>query len=169
MTREETAKILFIVSKEYDVKGDVASRLDIWQDAFKNHSYEQINAALTMYIRSDIYGKAPHPGQLLAQLDNIAPVGLTEAEAWTMVQKAICRSNYYALEEYEKLPELIQRTVGSPATLRDWASSENLAQVKKDFGFLYRTELERAEYIRKMPENVRKLTQKIVKELEVDS
>jgi hypothetical protein len=50
---------------------------------------------------------------------------MTEQEAWGYVAKALSRSGYYAQEEFEKLPEQIQRVVGSANQLRDWAMVDN--------------------------------------------
>ena len=47
---------------------------------------------------------------------------LGEQEAWDLVTRAAARSTYYAQEEFDKLPLPVQRTLGSPATLRSWAA-----------------------------------------------
>ena len=45
----------------------------------------------------------------------------TPSEAWSLVYKAIKNSTYWSEEEFKKLPEDIQRFVGHPDQLRDWA------------------------------------------------
>lgn len=67
---------------------------------------------------------------------------LTELSAWALVKKAVANSTYHSEEEYEKLPELVQRTVGSPENLRDWAQMdiETLSSVtQSNFIRNYRT------------------------------
>lgn len=154
MTREETAKILYVIQKNYGFgrNYDAASRLNIWQMAFNGYSYEQINAGLITYIRTDTTGFPPQPGQILACLDNITADEegkLTEAEAWNVVYKAICRSGYYAAEEFAKLPETVRKAVGGAETLRMWGMSPDLSAVKREFGFTYRSILAREQWRRK--------------------
>jgi len=44
---------------------------------------------------------------------------MTEMEAWDMVKSAI--SYYYAAEKFESLPPILQKLVGGPGQLREWA------------------------------------------------
>ena len=46
---------------------------------------------------------------------------MTPQEAWNLVAKAIRNSAYESREEFDKLPTDLQRLVGSPNQLRDWA------------------------------------------------
>ena len=46
---------------------------------------------------------------------------MTEYEAWNCVRKAIGNGIYEANEEFEKLPLILQRLVGSPNQISDWA------------------------------------------------
>ena len=46
---------------------------------------------------------------------------MTAAEAWGLVLSAVKRSAYDSREEFEKLPVMLRRLVGSPSQLRDWA------------------------------------------------
>ena len=85
---------------------------------------------------------------------------LSEMAAWSLVSKALRRSLYYADEEYAKLPDVVQKAVGSPEMLRSWAetdmkSIENVVQ--SNFMRTYRQELTRARELRKIPANVRAL------------
>ena len=62
---------------------------------------------------------------------------LNELEAWSLVRRALRNSGYHAKEEYEKLPPMVRRAVGSPDNLYCWSqmdivSVENIVQ----FNFL---------------------------------
>jgi hypothetical protein len=50
------------------------------------------------------------------------PPAMTEMEAWQMVKSAI--SYYNATETFSRLPPILQKIVGSPNTLREWAQME---------------------------------------------
>ena len=50
---------------------------------------------------------------------------MTEQEAWALVAKAIRNGTWGAKEEFEALPPQIQRIVGSPTQLSDWAKMDS--------------------------------------------
>lgn len=49
---------------------------------------------------------------------------LGELDAWSMVSKALRNSTYHAEEEFAALPPVLQRTVGNPSNLKEWAGME---------------------------------------------
>lgn len=90
------------------------------------------------------------------------PQELNEMEAWSLVYRAICNSTYNSVSEFEKLPPLVQKAVGLPDSLREWAMTENLNKevVMANFQKAYKAELHRHEELQKMPQNVRNLIEK---------
>lgn len=46
---------------------------------------------------------------------------LGEQEAWALVRKAVSNSNYHSQEEFDRLPDVIQKAVGAPRNLAEWA------------------------------------------------
>ena len=50
---------------------------------------------------------------------------MTAQEAWNLVARAIRNSGYESRKEYDNLPPDIQRLVGSPEQLRDWAMMDS--------------------------------------------
>ena len=52
------------------------------------------------------------------QITSVKETEMSELEAWAIVRKAIGRSNYYAEEEFEKLPEACKMAVGNPSNLK---------------------------------------------------
>ena len=46
---------------------------------------------------------------------------LTENDAWVLVLRAVSRGIYNSAEEFAKLPEEVQRIVGHPRQLHEWA------------------------------------------------
>ena len=113
MTREETVKIIRIMV--------------VWQMMLEEYSYQDVSVALKAYILSDDSGFAPSIGKLVSKIHTMTqPQELNEMEAWSLVCKAICNSTYNSVSEFEKLPPLVQKAVGLPDSLRQWAMTENL-------------------------------------------
>ena len=46
---------------------------------------------------------------------------MTPQEAWQLVNAATQRGIYHAKDEFDKLPPVVQRIVGSPNQLKEWA------------------------------------------------
>ena len=163
MTREEVKKIIMVVSSTYPNwhPSDMTLTVDAWTLMLEDFSYNQVAAALKAFVLSDASGFAPSVGQLVGMMDRLGNVGeLSEMAAWSLVSKALRRSLYYADEEYAKLPDVVQKAVGSPEMLRSWAetdmkSIENVVQ--SNFMRTYRQELTRSRELRKIPANVRAL------------
>lgn len=49
---------------------------------------------------------------------------IRELEAWAIVRRAASNSVYSSVSEFEKLPRLIRRAVGSPENLCEWGKTE---------------------------------------------
>ena len=125
MTTEETAMILAMVTETYpafrkDRNPQVTAK--IWQRIFQNTPYAMVENALITYIATDTKGFPPQPGALNALIaESMRADEPTEDEAWAMVLKAISRGLYNSREEFDKLSREIQRIVGSPQQIHDWA------------------------------------------------
>ena len=125
MTEDDIRNLLFTINSAYPnfKVADPEKMIKVWADLLDDQDPIVSGMALKHFIRTDKSGFAPSVGQLVQgayemQHDN----DLTPSEAWDMVYKAICRANYYAEEEFEKFPEAVKRSVGSPAQLRAWGS-----------------------------------------------
>lgn len=165
MTREETVKIIRIMVDSYPnyKPNDISETVDVWQMMLEEYSYQEVSVALKAYILSDESGFAPSIGKLVSKIHTMtAPQELNEMEAWSLVSKAIRNSGYNSVEEFEKLPPIVQKAVGLPSQLRTWALDENYNEevVSSNFIKCYRTELARHKELQKMPQNVRQLIEK---------
>ena len=49
---------------------------------------------------------------------------MNEMAAWAEVRRAVKRSIYFAKDEFDDLSPLVQKTVGSYETLREWATTD---------------------------------------------
>lgn len=162
MTREETIKILMLVQAAYPnyKSPDKTITVNLWCRMLQEYTYQQVEAAVDAYIRTDKSGFAPSVGNIIDKIQMIFSVedDVNEMVAWNMVLKAIRNSGYHAEEEFAKLPKPVQRAAVSPGQLREWALTENMniEVVSSNFMRAYRIELERQKEIMKLQPEFRK-------------
>lgn len=167
MTREETVKIIRIICDCYPnyKPNNLSETVDVWKMMLEDYSYQEISIALKAYITTDINGFAPSVGQLIAKIQKISqPQELNEMAAWGLVSKALRNGTYGAAEEFEKLPPLVQKAVGMPDNLRNWAQSdyESIETViQSNFIKTYRAVVSRSNEINRMPNEIKALIDKI--------
>ena len=166
MTREETVKIIRIIVDSYPnyKPNDISETVDVWQMMLSDYDYNLVAMALKAYILSDTSGFAPSIGQLVGKMHSLTkPQELNEMEAWALVCDALKNCGYNYVEEYEKLPPLVQKAVGLPSQLREWSITENLNKdvIGSNFMRCYRIEVERQNEISKMPQDVREMLEKV--------
>jgi len=167
MTREETKKIVMVIASTYPNwhPMDMSFTVDAWTSMLDGFSYQQISTALKAFILTDTSGFAPSVGQLIGLLDRVGNnQELSEMEAWSLVSDALRRSTYYAESEFEKLPDVVQKAVGSPSILRNWAQTDTQSVenvIQSNFMRTYRTELARSRELRKMPDDVGALLEQV--------
>ena len=135
--------------------------INAWYSIIGDCDYKPMEKALRAYITADTSGFAPSIGQLINKLYEVqSPQELNEMEAWLLVSKALRNGTYGAVEEFNKLPPLVQKAVGSPDNLRNWAQtdSESIENVvQSNFMRTYRTVVNRAKEYRKMPKDIQAL------------
>lgn len=169
MTKNEVIKLLMTIQTfypNYQVENKEFT-INAWYAIIGDCDYKLMEKALQAYITTDTSGFAPSIGQLLDKLHTIQnPQELNEMEAWSLVSKALRNGYYGAVEEFNKLPPLVQKAVGSPDNLRNWSqtdtnSIENVVQ--SNFIKTYRTVVNRENEIKKMPADVRTLIENVNK------
>ncbi|WP_167957943.1 replicative helicase loader/inhibitor [Anaerosporobacter faecicola] len=179
MIRQEVVKILMIISSAFpNFKSDnMSNTADVWATLLADYDYNVIQASLMTYIASSNSSFAPSVSQLIAGTRTVT--GLegkyeNEEEAWSLVYKAICKSTYYSVEEFNKLPALCQKAIGSPDNLRELAKSDVsvLQSVEKSlFVKTYRNELARQQQHDLIPISVKQqfgLADKYCKQLAIE-
>lgn len=162
MTRDEVKQILMRIQVTYPnwkPSGDIALVVDVWHEYLATYSYKEILAAVKSYVMSDTSGFAPSVGQVLAKLKVITePEGISELEAWAMVSKALRNGLYGSENEFNKLPKNVQKAVGCPENLRNWAMTEEKTLetvVMSQFLSAYKTILKREKEIAMIPPELR--------------
>lgn len=169
MTRDETIKLLMVIQSAYPnfKPPDKTVAVDTWYTMLKDMDYNVVQMGLRAYITSDTSGFAPSIGQLINTIYLTQnPQELNEMEAWALVSKALRNGYYGAVEEFDNLPPLVQKAVGTPDNLRNWSqtdmeSVENVIQ--SNFMRSYRAVVKREEEIKKMPADVRTLIENVNK------
>lgn len=163
MTREQVGKLLMTIQAYYPNYNppDKEITLNAWHIMLAEYPEELVLQALRACIATNTSGFAPSIGQLINTIYTIQnPQELNEMEAWFLVSRAIRNGYYGAVEEFNKLPPLVQKAVGSPDNLRNWAltdskSIENVVQ--SNFMRTYRTVVNRAKEYQKMPKDIQAL------------
>lgn len=131
MIKKEMAEILAIMQANYpdDFRGmsDTAmnAKINLWFMQFRDDDYKDVLAAVMAHIATDTNRFMPPVGVIKAKLVEIRqPDEMTEMEAWDLVSKATRNSTYNSAEEFAKLPPVVQRLVGSPMQLKEWAAMD---------------------------------------------
>lgn len=132
MNQTETLQVMAVLRGAYPAfyrdmsRKEVESVVALWAEMFAEDDVAVVAAAVKALIATDDKGFPPHIGAVKAKMRQItAPVGMTSGEAWNLVAKAIRNSAYDSQKEFDRLPENIQRLVGSPSQLRDWAMMDS--------------------------------------------
>ncbi len=126
MNKVEVAKTLGIIKVAYPnsfnklTEPDKKAMLELWYRQFKDYDYIIVLNAIDSIIATDTSPFMPSIGTIKEHIYKLVnPNEITEIEAWQMVYKAICNSNH-AREQFDNLPKVIQRLVGSPSQLIEW-------------------------------------------------
>lgn len=161
MNTAEVAKLLSVLDNlfpNFKVENK-AEAIAAWEWALKDYDYGEISEAVKVYMRTEGSNFAPSASKLISlttiHKELSAP---TEQEAWAMVRKAIQSLDWYdPQKEFDKLPEVVKKTVINPATLKEWAMTEgDIEQViGSNFMRTYRQVVQRELTEEKLPEAVR--------------
>lgn len=128
MTIEETVKLMAILETAYPMfyakktQQERENAIRLWAEMFADEPGELVAMAVKALIKSRVSTYPPGIGEITEKIQQILePDQMTELEAWGLVAKAVSNSVYNSGEEFRKLPQVIQRLVGAPAQLKEWA------------------------------------------------
>lgn len=174
MTKQDALQLLFIVQtaypKYYKVmnKNETNNFVDLWASIFEDKPVNLVANALKAYIATDDSGYPPVPGAINKKIMELClPDFPTELEAWQIITKAVSNSGYSAKEEFNKLPEYLQRLVGSPRTLNGWGmmnTSEFNTVIQSYFAKSYRETIEREKEKALIPLSIREKAKELTGE-----
>lgn len=167
MNIEETLKIFSILKANYPnffkslSRIDAEAQVNLWEEMFRDTPYEVVGLGVKSYIATDTNGYPPNVGQIKEHIRNLTQKDeMTEQEAVNLIMKACANSSYHAEEEYDKLPPVLQRLVGSPSQLREWALMERdvvNSVVSSNLMRSYKAMKERENQHQALPSGIREL------------
>lgn len=161
MTKDETKKILMAMIACYpNYKPDnLALTLDVWTTMLADYDYEGMSMAMQSFISTDTKGFPPSIGQLIAKYNDMKhPVQMNAMEAWSLVSKALRNGYYNSKGEYDALPPLVQKAVGSPENIHNWSMTDEESVesvIASQFMKRYETECKRERELQAMPTTIR--------------
>lgn len=171
MTHNETLAIMSVLKAAYpsfykDMKRAVAEGIvSLWAEMFKDEPAPLVAAAVKAHIANDAKGFPPHIGAIKTAIVKLKdPNETTELEAWGCVLRALSNGIYGSKEEFEKLPPIVQRLVGSPAQLREWAMMDTdkvNSVVASNFQRSYKARAANERQLLALPSDVREVMQQL--------
>lgn len=129
MTREETIQMLKLLRTAYphfygkQSNAELADTVELWAEMFAEDDINIVKYALKSLITSH-KGYPPCIADVKEKMDELMKAATkepTDEELWQALKKAIAKSAYYSAEEFEKLPPIVQRYLGSCNVLRELA------------------------------------------------
>lgn len=126
MNRDEIVAILGTLKTAYPkfyaemTKQEMYNTIDLWTEMFAHENPALVVAAVKNLINTfkwpPTIADIKEEMYKLTEKDNEAPI-----EIWNKIKSAIRNSGYNSYEEFQKLPEVARKFVGSPNQLREWA------------------------------------------------
>ena len=171
MTREQTVDLVRSIVSIYPnwKPENLTDTVNAWHWSLEEYPADKVKAALKIYVRTNNTGFAPSVSQLInAMYKPIENDRLSEGEAWALVKKAIQRGNYYAEEEFNKLPEVVQRAVGGQEMIHQWAqtdSDEVNTVIMSNFQRSYKAILSKQEFKDRIPDPLAELAKGLADKL----
>lgn len=128
MNRDEVVAILGTLRTAYPKfysemsKQEMFNTIDLWTEMFAQENPALVVAAVKNLINTfkwpPTIADIKEEMYKLTEQNSDSPI-----ELWNSIKKAIRNSSYNSYEEFEKLPEIAKKFVGSPNQLKEWAIS----------------------------------------------
>jgi hypothetical protein len=132
MNRIDTIKLMTVLQTAYPqfyakkTAEEMNDAISLYMSMFEDEPAELVAMAVKALIKTRTSTWPPSIGEINEKIMQITqPEEMTELEAWAFVSKAIRNSAYNSAEEFEKLPPVVQRLVGSPSQLREWGQMDS--------------------------------------------
>lgn len=168
MTISEFSKIVAALKTVYTSPGFIPNEqaLDMWYRLVgKNNDYQTISVAAQMYMTTGKF--PPTPADILECASKLKAESsyLSEQEAWATVAKACTNGEwieggYSYQKNFDRLPKILQKAVGTPETLRNWSQVDMATMqtvVQSNFLRSYRAALEARKEIDKYPPKLQEM------------
>lgn len=169
MDREQAIKILKILKTAYPKfyadmnKQEAEDTINLWIDMFKHENVNLVLLAVKNLINT--FKWPPTIADVKEEMYKLTEQEKqTPVEIWNLIKAAIRNSGYYSYEEFNKLPEIAQKFVGSPNQLKEWALATDYndgvikGQFLKQFEILQKREKEEKMMLPEVRDLVKQLT-----------
>lgn len=164
MTREETKKVLKVLSTAYPKhfanmsKADKLDQIDLYESMFAEYPAEIVVAALKAYIKNNEY--PPSIAGLQKQIDLILPSREEDSiELWNVLAKVCKRGSRVTKEEFSELPETIRAWCGDVAQIKELSQMDAATfntVTRGQFLKTVPTIVERKKACEALPESIRR-------------
>lgn len=171
MTYDETLAIMSVLKAAYPAyyrgmnRQDAEAAVALWAEMFADEPAQIVALAVKSLIATDTKGFPPHIGAVKDSIVKLKqPNEMTEAEAWALVSKATRNSTYNSAEEFDKLPPVVQRIVGSPMQLREWAAMDTdtlQSVVASNFQRSYKARAVKEREFMALPSEIRQISEQL--------
>lgn len=166
MTRQEVIAILKILKANYprfyqeSTKEDLKDVVDLWSMMFADDNTKVVTEAVKALIVTLKF--PPTIADVKEKILIITKTDdeITEGEAWHLVFNALRNSSYNSVDEFEKLPTIIKKVVGSATQLREWASMDSdtvNSVIQSNFMRSYKAKRSEQKELEKLPETAKQL------------
>ena len=160
MTREQFSNIAKGLKAVYSRDKFMVDKdaFDMWYALLSEYDYNAVSLATKNYMSTEKY--PPVPADIIDKIHSVVeiPTIALPHEAWIVVRKAISRGNYYAQEEFDKLPPIIQKVVGSANMIKEYAKMDEDkldTVIYSQFIRAYTAEIERQKNVSRMPSEIK--------------
>lgn len=167
MKKSETRMILAVLVVAFpafyrnNTEADTEAAVNLWHQQFIEYEYDTVERAVQALISTKVEGYPPTIGEVKEQIRRLCSQSeLDENAAWVMVSKACRNGSYHSKEEFAKLPPDVQRTVGSPDQLKQWAGMDAdtvESVIASNFKKAFRAQAARAAEVAKLPPQIRQM------------
>lgn len=136
---------------------DLDNVINLWTTMFSDEDSGIVTEAVNALIATCKF--PPTIADVKEKINLITqPQQMTEIEAWNTVYKAI---NYYkASENFEQLPPVLQKLVGGPGQLREWAQMDGevvRSVIQSNFMRSYAARVKADNQIQRLPESTKNM------------
>ena len=177
MTPSETSKIMNLIKVAYPryyidaSETDMKNAVIVWTQMLKDYDAELVKSAVIALISTAKF--PPAISEVIEKIQYITqPKEMTEIEAWALVSKALKNSTYGSQSEYERLPELLQKILGSPSTLKEWAMcdvEDVQTVIQSNFMRSYKAKVKGAKEYLALPNEIKALVSGIAERMALTS
>lgn len=162
MTKDEFKQIVKGLKSIYADPKFIADQFsfDMWYGLLSDLTYEVASMATQAYMQSETYFPTPASIRKYA-VQVTSKDDMSELEAWNMVYKAMSNiRDGNAKAEFDKLPAVIQKALGNPASLKEMSimDVETVNTVEQShFIRAYRAALEREKKTMQLHPSLRQI------------